>query len=97
MSKCDCYVVSARKTMCGAIKIRKVKIENLRCITCDCVCDMLIKALPYVAITIIGCVVGCQLAESKKSGISETHLKWEVRQGTNVVYTVTYGVKSGGQ
>ena len=83
--------------MCGAIKIRKVKIENLRCITCDCVCDMLIKALPYVAITIIGCVVGCQLAESKKSGISETNLKWEVRQGTNVVYTVTYGVKSGGQ
>ena len=91
MSKCEWYVVSVRKTMCGAVKIRKRKVDRRPSCMCYCIGDWLIKALPYIAIMVIGSVVGCQLTHSPDSKNAKSIL--EVKSGTNVVFSITQEIR----
>ena len=91
MSKCDWYVVSVRKTICGAGKIRKGKVPAQPCCSYCCVGDLLVKALPYITIAIIGCVVSCRLTHLPGPEVHKEIL--EVRNGTNVAFSVTHEVK----
>lgn len=91
MAKCDWYVVSVHKTMCGAVKIRKRKVTARPCCSCCCFCDLLIKAFPYITIVIIGSVVGCQLAHVPNTDVRKSIL--EVREGANILFSITQEVK----
>lgn len=58
MSKCEWYVVCVLKTMCGAVKIRKRKVDRRPCCMCYCIGDWLIKALPILRLWSLAVCLG---------------------------------------